>query len=143
MRQHKGQYSYFYVMLAKLGYRSQKEEIILAHTEGRTGHISETTADEYKSVMGMLTRELKQLPSTQTEEAKKIKTKRSKVLHYAGQCGFADKDGNINWDFLNGFMLKTSVLKKPLNKYSVDELNQLISQFQKMAKRNEKARIYD
>lgn len=55
-----------------------------------------------------------------------IRDKRSIVLAIATRTGIKDPE---SWDRFNQWMLKSSVLKKELYKYSEDELHLLIKQF--------------
>ncbi|WP_169657317.1 hypothetical protein [Flammeovirga aprica] len=89
------------------------------------------TDSEYNSFLEYLKKEVVRGNPSDLEQ---IKKKRSKVLYYASRCGF-DKGDKINWAKFNGWMLKYSVYKKPLSVYSTYQLDELISQFQSMYKK--------
>lgn len=67
---------------------------------------------------------VKNNPDLQKELA--LKKQRSIVLNIATQTGIHNPS---DWSVFNSFMLNRSVLKKPLRKYDLEELDQLIKQF--------------
>ncbi|MEH0154655.1 hypothetical protein V6R21_18930 [Limibacter armeniacum] len=124
------QRKYFYVLLKKLGLQEQKGLLVLQYTEGRTDSTAAMSQQEVSRMLDDLGRQAGKLPVT--GEQVSVKRMRSKILHLAGESGFAP-EGQINWDLFNGFMERRSYLQKPLGKYAYKELPRLVSQFEQMA----------
>lgn len=57
---------------------------------------------------------------------------RKKILSICHEMSWENKDGTINIYRLNGFLQKSGVIKKPLNKLSVKELPLVVTQFEQM-----------
>lgn len=112
-------------ILNKQGYDADaRHDLIYSFTEGRT--IS--TRDLFDIELTELVNQLNGNTSTRSEVELKIalKEKRAIVLSIAQRVGIHE---GTNFDKFNAFMEARSILKKRLNKYSIDELDPLIKQF--------------
>lgn len=111
-------------ILTKKGFDSDaRHDLIYSFTEGRTS-----------SSRGLFDIELyeliNQLQGAETRDRAslqlKMKEKRAIVLSIAQRVGIHE---GTNFDKFNAFMEARSILKKRLNKYTLDELDELIKQF--------------
>lgn len=112
-------------ILNKQGYdKSARHKLINSFTEGRTT----STRDLFDIELTELVNQLNSKTSTRSEVELKIalKEKRAIVLSIAQRVGIHE---GTNFDKFNAFMEARSILKKALNKYTIDELDQLIKQF--------------
>ncbi len=112
-------------LFSKLGVdNEQRHDIIANYTGGRT----ESTKDLYAHEVNELCTRLQGMLPQSNHKAKEellLKQKRSVVLKIATETGIHDVN---NWGVFNGWMLRSSILKKPLNLYSCSELDELIKQ---------------
>lgn len=111
--------------------KEQRHEIIWRFTHGRT----ESTKDLHASEVNELCTRLQGvLPQNEhkAQEALMIKKKRSVVLTIATETGIHQPH---DWNAFNGWMLRSSILKKPLNLYNSEELDSLIKQMYKLRDR--------
>jgi hypothetical protein len=118
-------------ILNKQGYDSDaRHDLIYSFTEGRT--IS--TRDLFDIELNELVNQLngadphRCLSAEQSKAGLQIalKEKRAIVLAIAQRTGIHE---GTNFDKFNAFMEARSILKKGLNKYNIDELDDLIKQF--------------
>lgn len=112
-------------ILNKRGFDADaRHDLIYSFTEGRT--IS--TRDLFDIELNELINQLNGNTSSRSEVELKIelKEKRAIVLAIAQRVGIHE---GTNFDKFNAFMEARSILKKRLNKYTIDELEQLIKQF--------------
>jgi len=113
-------------ILTKQGYDADaRHDLIYSFTEGRT--IS--TRDLFDLEMTELVNQL-QGGSVETHDRASLqialKEKRAIVLAIAQRTGIHE---GTSFSKFNAFMEARSILKKRLNKYTLDELDQLIKQF--------------
>lgn len=107
---------------------SQRHELVFEWTNGRTSSSKLMYDYEIDYVINNLTKGF-------TDPAKELaaldivkRDKRAVILAIAGRVGFFP-DNSSNFDYLNAWMVKNSILKKELWKYKVDELDALTKQF--------------
>lgn len=109
------------------------EQSVYMQSKGRTYDIDELTNDELQSLFYMFFPAEKPKHHTQRlyelEIEQELKRLRSVVLADAQYIGLYTPG---NWTRFNQFMNYTSVLKKPLNRYEIDEFPELIKQFKSM-----------
>ena len=114
------------------------EQSIWLHTNYRTGSIDELEPEELEKFYYMFFPKQpteKQLLIKEYNEAR-LKGLRSVILKDAQYIGLYDPQ---DWKPFNEFMNKLSVLKKPLNKYTADEFDELIKQFKSLKSKYQKA----
>ena len=112
-------------ILHKQGYDSDaRHDLVYSFTEGRT--IS--TRDLFDIELTELVNQLHSSGYKSSELAYKmaLKEKRSIVLTIAQRVGIHEGTG---FNKFNAFMEARSILKKRLNKYTLDELDELVKQF--------------
>ena len=112
-------------ILNKEGYDADaRHDLIYSFTEGRTV----STRDLFDIELTELVNQLLSSRNKSSELAEKIslKEKRSIVLTIAQRTGIHE---GTNFEKFNAFMEARSILKKRLNKYTIDELDELIKQF--------------
>lgn len=113
-------------LFSKSGIDEQsRREVIYRFTNGRTQSVRDLNLQELKGLCSKLSsRNFIKNVEPNTELLKK--KKRSIVLKLATKVGIHNTE---NWENFNHFMLHSSILKKQLNAYQLDELDQLIRQF--------------
>jgi hypothetical protein len=104
----------------------QRHELIYAWTSGRTESSTGLLAYELDELCEKLEREYKFRANIDANTELEKKSKRSIVLTIAQRTGIHDPN---DWNKFNRFMLNSSILKKKLNSYELDELDDLIKQF--------------
>lgn len=109
------------------------ESTILDITKLRTKYMDDMTEMELKELYYLFfpleNPNHNQKRVKQLEEETEVKKKRSIILRDAEYIGLYSSG---NWIRFNDFMLNKSTLKKPLNKYKLDEFKELIKQFKSM-----------
>jgi len=112
-------------ILTKKGFDADsRHELVYSFTEGRT----KSTRELYDLELTDLVNQLNKIEhvSSQLTEKMALKEKRSIVLTIAQRTGIHE---GTSFDKFNAFMDARSILKKRLNKYTLDELDELIRQF--------------
>jgi len=112
-------------ILTKKGFDADsRHELVYSYTQGRT----KSTRELYDLELTDLVNQLNKVEQTSNHLAEKmaLKEKRAIVLAIAQRTGIHE---GTNFDKFNAFMEARSILKKRLNKYTLDELDQLIKQF--------------
>jgi hypothetical protein len=107
-----------------------KQAMIKEFSNHRTTSTKELTIPEANLLISKL--------SANNATAEGIKKKRSKVLYIAVALGLGNDKGEVDWSKFNSFMLNTSLYKKPLNQYTSEELDELITQLQQIQKKSKK-----
>lgn len=109
-------------LFSKAGIKEDlRRQMLFSLTSGRTTSMRDLSQKE----LGMLCNKLNNTNS-QSQQELVMRRKRSVVLKLATSTGIKAID---SWDRFNAWMLKSSVLKKPLKDYNYDELEQLLRQF--------------
>lgn len=112
-------------ILTKKGFDADsRHELIYSFTEGRT----KSTRELYDIELTDLVNQLNKIEraSSQLTEKMALKEKRAIVLSIAQRTGIHE---GTSFDKFNAFMDARSILNKRLNKYTLDELDELIKQF--------------
>ncbi len=113
------------ILLKQNGYSSDdRHDLVYRLTNGRT----QSTMGLYFREMIDLCNWLEQNSKSATDELL-LRKKRAVVLKIAQRTGIHDPE---DWSKFNNFMLKRSILKKPLKNYKYKELNKLIQQFRQL-----------
>ena len=110
--------------LHKAGYRIDRADLVRELTKGRTRSLRELSHIEYTHLINQM-REFAATMATYDMEIES-KRKRSQVLAIATRTGLKDPN---DWRKFNAFMKERSILKKPLNRYNLSELDALVDQF--------------
>lgn len=115
------------------------EQSVWMHTGYRTGKLHDLSENELTDLYRMFFPEKteQEIIINQRNESY-LKTLRSIVLKDAQHIGLYDP---YDWSHFNEFMLKYSPHKKPLPKYSVEEMEALIKQFKSMRTKFDKESI--
>lgn len=114
-------------LLNATGLIGQKETLVLSATQGRSESRKDLTDHEAMGLINFL----KQQPQPTAKEDKM----RKKIISMAHECGWhhlVNGKWKIDMKRLNDWCVKSSYLKKELNKYSYNELPTLVSQFSKV-----------
>lgn len=114
-------------LFIKLGFeKDRRHELIYAWTGGRTKSSTGLLPIEVDELCEKLRNDFKMSLSTDAHLEMLKRQKRSEVLTIATRTGIHDPN---DWWKFNEFMLHSSILKKPLKRYGLDELDSLIRQF--------------
>lgn len=116
-------------LLASLGIdEEQKEEMVLAFTEGRTKHSSELSETELRTLIDKLAE----------DEDNRANKMRRKIFSMAYELNWGNNKTREGIDktkaAINHWCETKGYLKKPLNKHTLKELPRLVTQFEAMAK---------
>jgi len=116
-------------LLSRAGYDNDaRHELVYAWTSGRSKSSKDLTQIELDELVAKIQEDFKfSRTDAQIENLKR--QKRSTVLAIATRTGIKKPE---RWAEFNSFMLASSILKKPLNKYKLDELDKLIKQFKSL-----------
>lgn len=122
--------------LARLGMMDSKKDLAFTYSNGRTDSTSELTEFECDQLLRDLRRNLPlpkkvQKGDSNQDPADKM---RKKILSICHEMGWENLDGSIDWKVLNGWLKKYGYLHLPLNAYELDELPQLVTQFENLLK---------
>jgi hypothetical protein len=128
-----------YALLNRLKLTEMKANLALQYSDNRTSETSQLTMSECKKLIAYL--ESQTGPQKKEEVGKDmIKIKRGKCLHLAVAAGM--RKGNtkeVDYTKFNPFMMNTSVCKKQLIDYDLQELDSLITQLEQIVKHNKKS----
>ena len=114
-------------ILTQIGFdQQQRHELIYNWTTGRTKSTKDLKPKELNDLYWKLVSDHKFTSKVEADNKELMKKKRSIVLSIATKVGIHDTN---NWEIFNQFMLNSSVFKKPLKYYKIDELDALIRQF--------------
>lgn len=121
-------------LLSKAGFDDEtRHQLVYTWTNGRTESTKELTVEELTDIVWKLENDKTFSASPrQTTNAMMllaVKQKRSVVLAIAQRCGLHSGE---DFEQFNSFMVNRSILKKRLNKYTFEELDQLIAQMHKL-----------
>lgn len=116
------QIKYVRVLMAQNGLTEQKEEIVLAITDGRTSHLRDLNQEETKALIDSL-----------TGENTKVKTRMvRKVISMAHEMGWELPGGKADMNRIDAWCLKYGSPKKKLDHYTQKELAGVVTAFQKV-----------
>lgn len=105
---------------------SEKQQLVLEHSQHRTTHISELTAQEGRKLATSLLITLELFK--QFREASRMKRK---IFYYARQMGWLN--GNeVDYKRIDEWCKKYGYLHKRLNQYAASELPRLVTQFEQV-----------
>jgi len=114
-------------LLSKAGFDDDKRHEFVYHwTNGRTQSTKDLSEFELVQMIARIENDHNFENKVNEEMETVMRRKRSAVLAIASRTGIFP---NGNWDLFNRFMLKSSVLHKPLHQYSIEELDKLLKQF--------------
>jgi hypothetical protein len=117
------QIKYVRFLLTKAGMIDQKEEVVLAMTEGRTSHLREMTHAETEAL----------IKSLGEDENQAIKGRMvRKVLSMAHEMGWEQDGGKVNMDRVNAWCQKYTSSHKTLDELSLKELPAVVTAFEKV-----------
>ncbi len=105
---------------------STRHNLVYAWTGGRTKSSKFLSPNEIDALCIKLESSFRFATNIDAYTEIECKKKRSIVLKIATTTGIHD---NADWKVFNGFMLRSSIFKKQLNKYNLEELDALINQF--------------
>jgi hypothetical protein len=132
MFRNKQQNSQLHKLISRLGIDAEgKEELVFKFTNGRENSSAKMLVHECQNLINYLNAQVKTAP-TQKQNTPENQMRR-KVLSVCHEMGWKKGD-KVDFGRLDAFMLKSSILKKPLNDYKVDELPQLVTQFEQLLK---------
>lgn len=112
-------------LLAKAGLTDQKEEIAFDYSNGRSTGLTDLNYSETKALIKFLNSQLNQ------KQLKKDKMV-NKILSLAHEMRWELPSGKIDMKHVNDFCLTRTAEKKPLNKFSLEELPALVTIFEKV-----------
>nr|WP_067054106.1 hypothetical protein [Mucilaginibacter sp. L294] len=101
-----------------------KEELIYTHTDGRTTSIRALYKHEAIKVIQSLT-------SGESAPQSPANKMRRKVLSMAHELGWKIPDGKIDMERINAWCNKYGHVKRNLDKYTENELPELVTQFER------------
>ena len=116
-----------YGLLNSTGAATQKANLVLGFTKGRSESTADLTDAEAKEMIAYLQRQ-----QTPDDPANKM---RRKFLAFAHEMRWHNPGTkNLNMQHVNDWCIKYSYLHKPLNDYTIKELPALISQMEQVYK---------
>lgn len=110
-----------------------RHELVFEWTAGRTTSSKEMFDHEIDFVIKNIEMGTTSLDKERAALELVKRDKRAAILAIATRVGFFPNNTS-DFDYLNAWMLKNSVLKKELWKYTIDELDQLSRQFRGIEK---------
>ena len=109
--------------LQSLGYKMDKEEILLTHTDGRTDSLRALTDEEFNGLIVHLRAVLEKQHSDQA-----VQRQRKKVIALMCQMGYVTEEDKPDMDRINAWCETYGHLHKRLNYYFGNDLTKLVSQ---------------
>ncbi|MDC9722397.1 MAG: hypothetical protein PSN34_06445 [Urechidicola sp.] len=103
-----------------------RHELVYAWSRGRTKSTKFLSPNEIDALCHKLETSFKFATNVDAAIELEKKKKRSIILKIAQNVGIHTPN---DWSVFNGFMKRSSILKKQLNNYSLEELDKLIKQF--------------
>lgn len=110
--------------------------IVSGFTAHRTTMIDELTEKEIQDLLKIYTLKQVEKKKDLSQDEKACKSLKSKILAIAEKQGLKEPH---SWDKFNNWMLRSSILKKSLNKYNLPELKQLLKQMHALKTNNNKS----
>lgn len=104
----------------------QRHELIYAWTSGRTQSSKDLLSIEIDELCEKLDNDYRYRTNLDANTELAKRKLRSEVLTIAQRTGIHNPN---DWKVFNRFMLNSSILKKRLNEYELDELERLVKQF--------------
>lgn len=116
------------------GFDIEREDIISQFTEGKKSGLSALTPTEYRELIKWLN---VRFPSpkpvkTPTPAQAKINLQRRKIISIFRQMGYELPDGKADMAKIYTWVEDYGYLKKPLNKYQLNEIPRLVYQAEKV-----------
>jgi len=102
-------------------------------SNGRTNSAKEITESEAKKIIDYLQAVADDKDNDDFKKGDKMRKRILSLCYTMGMTKINKNTGKsqVDYKWLNGWMLKYSYLKKPLNDYKYNELAKLVSQFEK------------
>lgn len=125
----------FFSLLKSCGRRTEDRAGVLMLAVGKSS-LRELTAKEYADVLAYLQKMADSFEKQKNDAS--IKKMRSTVLRIAQNDLGHSKEGKIDWERFNAWMLAKSKFKKPLKELDFAETRDLVSQMMAIAKRSKK-----
>lgn len=128
MKATKKQVGFVYKLLHLQGAGDIKEDLALAHSTGRTTHLSDLEQDEVRSLIDFLKKQVN-LPETPASRM------RGKILSMAHEVRW-QLPGTTKIDMarVDAWSIKYGYKHKPLHELTDDELPLIVTQFERMYK---------
>lgn len=117
-----------YALLNNTGLMEQKESLVIAFSNGR----EESTKGLTEKEAGELIAYLRRQPNPQDQAADKMRKKIISMAHELGWHNLVNGKWVIDMRSIDTWCLRYGYLKKEFNKYTVEELPMLVTQFQKV-----------
>lgn len=131
------QNSRLHLLLSQLGISKEgKQDLVLSATKGRTSSSAEMEVMEAQSLINWLAQEAKaklrqKYPQPVASPEDRM---RKKILSICHDLAWENKDGKVDWDKLNAYLIKYGYLHKSLHLYKYKELPTLVTQFENLLK---------
>lgn len=127
-----------YALLKQSGRMNHRHDLVYSYSKGRTTHSSELSDMEINELIRSLEQRVNDKPTHSTASRNGDKM-RKRILSMCYTLGWTKYDPTrrkvmVDFDRLNGWMLKYSFQHKKLNEYKYSELRDLVSQFERMVK---------
>ena len=113
------QLSYFYRLTRDQHLKEERSTLCLGFSDGRTENEKDLFVHEMQELIAELV------------DGGESEKQRKKILSHAHQLGWAVGE-RVDFEKIEGWMLKYSYLHKKLNEYTLEELPKLVTQFEKM-----------
>ena len=125
----------FFSLLKICGLRNEDRAGVLMLAVGKSS-LKELTPKEYAAVLAYLQKQSESFAKEKNDAS--IKKMRSTVLRIAQNDLGHSKEGKIDWERFNAWMLAKSKFKKPLKELDFAETRDLVSQMRAIAKHSKK-----
>ena len=114
-------------LLTQLGLMDDKEEFVIAYTDGRTKKSSEMYEHECQALIDSLKKASLEIAKNSPEN-----NQRRRIIAICYDMGWTDVKGKWDKERLNGFLLSRGVVKKNLQQQDTKELNKTIQQLEQL-----------
>lgn len=130
----KQQNSRLHALITQLNIDAEtKEELVHKFTSGRTTSSSKMLVTECQSMINNLDAMTKGYTKNIANENTPENKMRRRILSICHEMGWK-KEGVLDWEKINAFLLKSGYLHKSLNEYTAKELPKLVTQFEQLLK---------
>lgn len=125
-------------LINKLGIsQDMKQEMVFECSHGRTKSSADLSMEECQSLInhlktigGQVVQVVHMKPKLENTPENRM---RRKILSICHEMAWK-KDGKLDWERINGFLLKSGYKHKALGKYTAQELPILVTQFEQLLK---------
>lgn len=128
----KNQHKVLFGLLSKLNWIDYRQELALQYSNDRTDKTSKLFITECDLLIEFLKNEINK--NKEDAELTKKEAMLRKFFFYCHELGWK-KNGKLDYQRINYWLIKFSYLKKPLKEYNESELTKLLQQVEKFVEK--------